>query len=105
MSSPGFSAYLAVSYFLEGSGEGGGGGGGTKCISVVSNQTSFASTYLFPLRTSGLQYSSVPQKVPKSLPFCRKAAEPKSMSLIWKCSFRMMFSSLMSRCTIDNCCR
>ena len=58
-------------------------------------------THLLPWSTSGLQYSIVPQNVENNFPFLRKEADPKSISLIWKCSFNMMFSSFISRCNID----
>ena len=57
------------------------------------------------MRTSGLQYSMVPQNVPNTLPGRRNAAEPKSITFTWKVSSRMIFSSLMSLCKILRLCR
>ena len=49
-------------------------------------------TNLFPSRTSGEQYSKVPQKVLKSFPGSIKAALPKSINFKWKFRSMIMFS-------------
>jgi hypothetical protein len=57
-------------------------------------------THLLPCKTSGLQYSIVPQNVPNWAEPSNNAADPKSMSFTWKSSSTMMFSSLISRWTM-----
>ena len=50
-------------------------------------------THLFPIKTSGEQYSIVPQNVENFLPSSTYAADPKSISLMWNLSSKMIFSS------------
>ena len=59
-------------------------------------------THLFPDRTSGEQYSIVPQNESNKSPSFMNAADPKSMSFTWKSSLRMMFSSLCQETRAKN---
>lgn len=61
---------------------------------------STSNAYLFPLKTSGLQYSIVPQNVEKTMSRPKYAADPKSISLHEKCWSMITFSSFTSRCTM-----
>ena len=56
-------------------------------------RNSRGNTYLFPIRTSGEQYSIVPQNVQNFLPSSMYAADPKSINLTWNFSSKMIFSS------------
>ena len=61
--------------------------------SKVASKGLHCATYLFPMSTSGEQYSKVPQNVLNRFPGCMYAAEPKSMSLRWNLWSRIIFSS------------